>query len=716
MPRVEAEVGSAANSYEILAKLATGGMAEIFLARGASTAGVERYVVLKRILRNKANDQAFVRMFLDEARLAAQLQHPNIAQVYDIGKLGDSYFFTMEYVHGETVRTLLQRSHALRSPIPIGSVLVVAAGAAAGLHHAHERNGLDGKPLGIVHRDVSPSNLMASYEGGVKVVDFGVAKAAHRDQETKSGTVKGKISYLSPEQCRGNPIDRRSDLFSLGIVMWEMLTTERLYKRNSDFEAMAAIVSEPVPPPSTRRPDIPRELDALVLQLLAKDPNDRYQTADQLHEALESIAVRLGSALSSAALARYLRDVFGQRPEPWIEMQSREDHPEVFTVTSEPIPVDLAVRPADKLESQLGAVPDLSPDDGSESDASEQPAPQLASLTPMNDPFARPTLPFKRQPGQSDPPPIQALLATHIGTGVANPPQRNTPGLTGPQQPIIAVPGSGPQQVPVTGPMPMPMPRSNTSGGAPAYVPRDISGPNQPPPPSYSGQYPLYQRPPVEPDRDEKKGMPRALVILLGAVTIGIIVGVIMAVSGGSHHKSVGTKDASVVVMTTQDAAVAVVEAPPVVIDAAPVAVVETKKAPPPDAAQADEAKVEIDKPAQPSPAEKLAQQLDQGDYQGAVATCVANASLVGAVPASCAIAACRAHDARNAKKWYAGAGSKKPTVVNACKAGGIELEKAAASSTTTKDKDKDSKDTSTGTKSSKDKDCASGDPMACQH
>ena len=197
MQRATAEIGSTANSYQILAKLAVGGMAEIFLARSASVGGVERYVVLKRVIRERASDVDFIRMFLDEARLAAQLQHPNVAQVYDIGKLGDSYFFTMEYVHGETVRGLLHRAYGLRKPVSIGNVLTIIAGSAAGLHHAHERVGVDGRPLGIVHRDVSPSNLMVSYEGHVKVVDFGVAKAADRMQETKAGTVKGKIAYLS---------------------------------------------------------------------------------------------------------------------------------------------------------------------------------------------------------------------------------------------------------------------------------------------------------------------------------------------------------------------------------------------------------------------------------------------------------------------------------------------------------------------------------------
>src|SRR5882724_6677034 len=155
-------------------------MAEIFLARGASVAGVERYCVLKRILRERATDAQFVRMFVDEARLAAQLQHPNIASVYDVGILGDSYFFTMEYVHGETVRSLLERAQELERSVPLACVLAIIAGAASGLHHAHERNSRDGRPLGIVHRDVTPSNLMVSFEGNVKLVDFGVAKADDR--------------------------------------------------------------------------------------------------------------------------------------------------------------------------------------------------------------------------------------------------------------------------------------------------------------------------------------------------------------------------------------------------------------------------------------------------------------------------------------------------------------------------------------------------------
>ncbi|HEY5926167.1 MAG TPA: serine/threonine-protein kinase [Kofleriaceae bacterium] len=351
-----AQIGSSASSYQILAKLAKGGMAEIFLARAATGAGVARFVVLKRVLRERASDFQFLRMFLDEARLAAQLQHPNIAQVYDVGKLGDSYFFTMEYVHGVTVRELGNKLGA--TPVPLACVLALAHGAAAGLHHAHERIGIDGQPLGIVHRDVSPSNLMISFEGHVKVVDFGVAKAASREHETQSGTVRGKISYLSPEQASGQDVDRRSDVFSLGIVMWELITGRRLFKRASDYASMAAIIEEPTPAPSTLRPEVPPDLDAVVLRALAKRPDDRFQTAQELVEAVELIAVNT-MALSNASLSRFIRELFGSRPEPWIGLQEPEDRTS-FTVTAEPVPKELIVPPTSDIDRRLAAVTDLS--------------------------------------------------------------------------------------------------------------------------------------------------------------------------------------------------------------------------------------------------------------------------------------------------------------------------------------------------------------------
>jgi len=265
----------------------------------------------------------------------------------------------MEYVHGETVRLLLARAHELGRAPPLGVVLAIAAGAAAGLHHAHTRIGIDGRPLDIVHRDVSPSNLMVGYDGSVKLVDFGVAKTADRVNETQSGAVKGKISYLSPEQARGQKLDARSDLFSLGIVMWELLTVDRLYKYDNDFETMSAIIHAPPPPPSARRADIPRALDALVMKALAKRPDDRYQSAEQLAEAIEEVAVQTSSALSAASLARFVRELFGQRPEPWVRLAAVHD-PDVVTVTSEPIPAELTIPISDPIDRRLAGVIDLS--------------------------------------------------------------------------------------------------------------------------------------------------------------------------------------------------------------------------------------------------------------------------------------------------------------------------------------------------------------------
>ena len=342
--REASEVGSTASSYEILAKLATGGMAEIFLARGASVGGVERYVVLKRVLPERAEDPGFVRMFLDEARLAAQLQHPHIAQVYDVGKLGDSYFFTMEYVHGETVRGILERARALRTAIPIGCALTIAAGCAAGLHHAHARIGVDGTPLEIIHRDISPSNIIVSYEGSVKVVDFGVAKAARRMSEghghrLAQGKDRLHVSRAVPRRRDRSP--ERSVLARQPCFVEELLALERLWRRPADIDTMGAIVHEAAAPPSSRRPEIPAELDAIVLRMLAKQPAERYAGADEVLEVVERFAAKSGATIAVSALGRLVREMFGPRPEPWVSLDGRIGNTDTVTVTSEPIPLEL---------------------------------------------------------------------------------------------------------------------------------------------------------------------------------------------------------------------------------------------------------------------------------------------------------------------------------------------------------------------------------------
>ncbi len=344
-PAGQQSAGAVSPQYQVLGHLATGGMAELYLARSVGIAGFERHVVLKRISPEHSGNHRFVTMFLDEARLAAQLHHPNIAQVHDIGRASDSYFFTMEYVHGENVRDLLQRVAALKRQIPIEHVLTVIAGAAAGLHYAHEKLGLDRRPLHIVHRDVSPSNLMVAYEGAVKLVDFGIAKAADRMTETLAGAVKGKVAYMSPEQCTGGVLDRRSDIFSLGIILWEMLTMTRLFKHASDYETMSSIVDGAVAPPSSHRAEVPPALDRLALRALARRPGDRFQSAGEMLVAIEELAARERLSLTTTGVGRYLRELFGERPEPWYELGAASEHPSLVTVETTSADLALAVEP-----------------------------------------------------------------------------------------------------------------------------------------------------------------------------------------------------------------------------------------------------------------------------------------------------------------------------------------------------------------------------------
>ena len=332
------EQGRSSSQYELLARLAEGGMAEIFLARAQSAAGgMERHVVLKRIRRERGEDPLWVKMFLDEARLAALLQHPNVAQVYDLGQIGDAYFFTMEYVHGENVRDVLARMNALDRRVPVNIALAIASGAAAGLGHAHDRCGPDGVPLGIVHRDVSPSNLIVGYEGTVKVVDFGVAKAARRTTESvvsTTGTIMGKLAYLSPEQCLGGAIDHRSDIFSLGIVLYELLTSLRVFRVGDDLETISAVVHHEPPPPSHLAAAIPTDLDEVVMTALEKDPARRFASCADMLEALEGIAEREQLSMSPTAVRRFMRDLFGSRPEPWRELAALSPRSLTLTLTT----------------------------------------------------------------------------------------------------------------------------------------------------------------------------------------------------------------------------------------------------------------------------------------------------------------------------------------------------------------------------------------------
>ena len=303
--------------YQILKHLARGSVADVLLARATGLEGFARHVVIKRIRPDLAREERFVQSFLEEARIAATLHHQNIVQVYDIGEQDGTYYFAMEYVHGEDVRKLMLRVREREQLVPLQHVVAIIMATAAGLQHAHDQKSPSGEPLGLVHRDVAPSNILIGYDGSVKLVDFELAKAVLRAQQTAAGSLKGKASYMAPEQCMGRDADRRTDVFALGIVLYELCTAQRLFKSNNEFMTMAAIVEGEIPPPSTLRADIPPALDAIILRSLQRSPEARFQTTDDLREALEQFAVEHMLRTSNKALSDYMTSLFGQRPEPW---------------------------------------------------------------------------------------------------------------------------------------------------------------------------------------------------------------------------------------------------------------------------------------------------------------------------------------------------------------------------------------------------------------
>src|SRR3954471_18917859 len=313
--------------YSLLGHLATGGMAEVWLARQLGMQGFEKIVVIKRA-RPELADPETTALFLDEARLVATLEHPNIAQVYEIGAVNGAYFFVMEYVDGADVRRLIETSIAKRYPIALADALYIITHVCTALHYAHEKHDLEGRPLNIIHRDVSPSNVLVSHDGAVKVCDFGIAKAHNRKTEdTQSGVLKGKFSYMSPEQCQSKPIDRRSDVFSIGILLYELSTQSKLFRGTSDFALLQQIVENPIPLPSARVPNYPRELQQIVMKALAKNPAERYPTAQALQVDLEEFAREHKLAMSSIRIAKLMAALFEKRNDAWIRAQrAHSDH------------------------------------------------------------------------------------------------------------------------------------------------------------------------------------------------------------------------------------------------------------------------------------------------------------------------------------------------------------------------------------------------------
>jgi serine/threonine protein kinase len=305
------------DKYYLVKKLAEGGMAEIFLAKLRGVDGFEKNVVVKRLLAHLSDMPEVIDMFRDEARLAAQLLHPNVVQIHELGFAEGCYFIAMEYLAGEDFSTLLRTSSKRREWVPIPVVLRVIIDAALGLHFAHEFCDAKGQPLGIVHRDISPSNLFITYSGQVKVVDFGIARAESRLATTTAGMVKGKYQYMSPEQASSGQVDRRTDIYALGVSLYEALTLRRAFSRDSDLAVLKAVMGNDYLPPLEVRPDLPPALAAAVVKAMAVDPKDRFQTAGEMAQVLEQYLVDSREALGNAALGEWLKGFFG--PERTVE-------------------------------------------------------------------------------------------------------------------------------------------------------------------------------------------------------------------------------------------------------------------------------------------------------------------------------------------------------------------------------------------------------------
>ena len=306
----EAAAG-ALGKYQLIAELGHGGMAEVFLALAAGPANFNKLAVIKQIRPQFAEDAEFLTMFLDEARLAARLNHPNVVQTNEVGEDDGRFFICMEYLEGQPLNRILSRMAQEQSAeLTLGMRVRIVVEALAGLHHAHELCDYDGTPLAVVHRDMSPHNVFVTYAGQVKVVDFGIAKAMSSSAETRTGVLKGKIAYMAPEQAMGERVDRRADIFSVGMVLWEVLAGRRKFKGVADVAALQRIVSGDLPSPRTLAPDVPERLVAICMKALSPRREARHESAAELASELEAALDELGLKGSARDAGRLVERYF----------------------------------------------------------------------------------------------------------------------------------------------------------------------------------------------------------------------------------------------------------------------------------------------------------------------------------------------------------------------------------------------------------------------
>ena len=350
-------MGETFGKYEMVRHLATGGMAEIWIARQSGAGGFQREIAIKRILPHLAREKRFVAMFLDEARIASALRHPNIVQIYELGEERGEYFIAMEYIEGADLADMLDEAEARNVEFPIAVSVRIIADILAALDFAHEFS-VDERPLKIVHRDVSPHNVLIGRDGIIKLVDFGIAHAVERHAKTETGLVKGKLSYMAPEQVEQGTVDRRADIFAAGALLYELLTLKTPFGR--ELAAINAILNEDPQDPRLLRPDIPDELVPIIFKALEKDPDGRYQTAHEMHEELERVLRSFNRYVSAKHVARFAeRLLAGEALEGYDDISQAIPRPvarrafvEATTQVDTPVGLEVALEDAPTLEDQ----------------------------------------------------------------------------------------------------------------------------------------------------------------------------------------------------------------------------------------------------------------------------------------------------------------------------------------------------------------------------
>ncbi|NPC71432.1 serine/threonine-protein kinase [Corallococcus exiguus] len=364
--------------YLLLERVNVGGMAEVFIAKAFGVEGFERILAIKKILPTMAEDDEFITMFIDEARISVQLNHANIVHIHELGKHEDAYFIAMEYVAGRDVRTLLERYRRRKEIMPTAQAVFIVSKMCEGLDYAHRKKDARGQDLHIIHRDVSPQNILVSYEGEVKIIDFGIAKAANRSQKTQAGILKGKFGYMSPEQVRGMPIDRRSDIFAVGVLLYEMLTGEKLFVGESDFSTLEKVRNADIPLPREFNPNISAGLEKVVLKALAREPEDRYQWASDLQEDLMRFLLAGDAIYSSKHLSGFMKEAFAEdmlREAEKMERYASVERPDQIEHSGVTLPPPVAAPPRATSQKRSPAPSATGSPVGRASTAPAQPAP-----------------------------------------------------------------------------------------------------------------------------------------------------------------------------------------------------------------------------------------------------------------------------------------------------------------------------------------------------